>query len=286
MATKKTASSKKSVAKVKAAPSVAPAKAKSTKVTTVKAVSATKPAGKLFGLRLSRAPLLGAGIAEFIGTFLLAAAFIAGQGQPIIVLFALVGIVLTVGALSGAHLNPAITIAAWATRKVKGARALVYVFAQILGAMLALVVLGSFVGQAPAVSDQAAQFGQAAPELYKALAIPADKEWSVFFAELLGATIFGFVFAAALRQTERFAYAATIGFGAFVALLVTSSAAAVVSATVVFNPAIAVAIEAIDFSSIWPVAIYVFAAALGALIGFILNDLLQVESDGGKDVIA
>ena len=114
MATKKTASAKKSVTNKS-----------SSKVTTVKAVSSKKPASTLFGLKLTRSPQLGAGVAEFVGSFLLAAAVIAGQGQPIIVLFAVVGVVLVVGGMSGAHINPAITIGAWATRKISGVRALV-----------------------------------------------------------------------------------------------------------------------------------------------------------------
>lgn len=79
-----------------------------TKVTTVKAVESApsqtvtttvqrRPAPKF---SINRAPLIGALIAEFIGTFILTGAVIAGQGQPILVLFALTGVVLTVG---GSH---------------------------------------------------------------------------------------------------------------------------------------------------------------------------------------
>ncbi len=280
MATKKTASSAKKTSARKPAPKTTT----KTNVTTVKAVSASKPTGQLFGFKLSRAPLLGAGVAEFIGTFLLAAAILAGQSQPIVVLFALVGIVLTVGALSGAHVNPAITIGAWVTRKVSGLRALVYIVAQVLGAMLALVILGLFIDQAPAVSEQAAMYGQTAPELFKIAALPESKELFVLGAEILGAAIFGFAVAAAWRQKDTISTAFTVGLGLFVALLITGSAASVISASTVLNPAVAVAVSAIDFKSVWPFAVYIFGASLGAVLGFILNDLLQVESDGGKDV--
>lgn len=275
MATKKTASSAKKSAAKKTSP-------KSTKVTTVKAVSAEKPADTLFGLKMYRSPLLGAGLAEFVGTFMFAAAFIAGQGQPVIVLFALVGIVLAVGAMSGAHVNPAITIGAWATRKISGVRALVYIFAQVLGAMLAYVMLNAFVAAAPEVSAQAAAFGQTAPELFKAATIPADKEWAVFFAELLGTAIFGFAVAGALKAKDRIVGAFTVGLGLFLGLLIAGSAAAAIGGSAILNPAAAVALQAIDFKTIWPFAVYIFAASLGAMIGFVLNDLLSVESDGGK----
>lgn len=274
MATKKTASSaKKSTAK-KPAP-----KTTKTNVTTVKAVSATKPAKKLSGFRLSRAPLLAAGIAEFIGTFLLAAVVLAAQGSPLVVGFALVAIVLAVGALSGAHVNPLITVGAWVTRKITGARALVYVVAQVLGAMLALVVLGYFVGQAPEVSAQAQMYGQTAAELFTAAKLPEGKELAVFAAELTGAIIFGFAVASAMKLKDRLASATAVGLGLFVALMVSSYAASVISASTVVNPAVAVALQAINFNSVWPFAIYVFGSLLGGIIGFVLNDVLQVESD-------
>lgn len=271
MATKKSASSKKSTSK----------KTSAAKVTTVKAVSAKKQTSSLFGLKLTRSPKLGAAVAEFVGTFLLAAAVIAGQGQPIIVLFAFVGIVLAVGALSGAHVNPAITIGAWVTRKISGLRALIYIVAQVLGAMLALVVLTAFVNAAPEPTGQAALYGQTV-SLFKAAAIPEAHQWVVFFAELLGATIFGFAVAGALRQRDRLVSAFTVGIGLFLGLLIAGSGAAAVGATTILNPAVAVALQAVNFDTIWPFAAYLFAASLGAVLGFVLSDLLSVESDGGK----
>ena len=268
MATKKSASSaKKSTSN----------KASARKVTTVKAVSAKKPTSSLFGLKLTRSPKIGAPVAEFVGTFLLAAAVIAGQGQPIIVLFALVGIVLAVGALSGAYVNPALTVAAWATRKMSGVRALTYVVAQVLGAMLALVVLTAFVNAAPEPTGQAALYGQTV-SLFKAAAIPEAHQWVVFFAELLGATIFGFAFASALRQRDRVVSAFTVGIGLFLGLLIAGSGAAAVGATTILNPAVAVALQAVSFETVWPFAVYLLAASLGAVAGFVLNDLLSTET--------
>ncbi len=270
MATNKTASSaKKSTSK----------KTSTSKVTTVKAVSAKKPSSTLFGLKLSRSPLLGSGIAEFVGTFLLAAGVLAAQGQPVLILFAAVGVALTVAAMSGAYLNPATTIAAWATRKMKASRALVYIVAQVLGAMLALVALNAFASAAPQPTGEAAMYGQAVA-VYKSAAIPADHQLTVFFAELLGASLFGFAFAAALKQRDRLTSAFTFGLGLFAALMVAGFAASVVGASTILNPAVAVALQAVNFTNIWPFAIYIFATSLGALLGFILNDLLSVESDG------
>src|SRR5882757_1843295 len=105
MANKKAASTaNKSTAKKSTA-----SKQTTTKVTTVKAVesqpvrAAASVSSKPARFSFSRTPLVGALIAEFIGTFVFAATIIAGQGQPILVFFALVGIVLAFGALSGAY---------------------------------------------------------------------------------------------------------------------------------------------------------------------------------------
>lgn len=265
MATKKTTSAKRPVA----------TKTKSTKVTTVKAVSASRSTNRLPVLNSVKTPQAGAAVAEFVGTFMLAAAFIAGQGQPVLVLFALVGVVLAVSAASGAHVNPAMTVAAWATRKISTVRALVYVVAQVLGAMLALVVLNAFVSQAPEVSHQASLMGQGAQELFKATAIPSGKEWTVLLAELMGAAIFGFAFASARKQLDRLSKAFTMGLGLFLGLLVAGSAAAAVSGMTILNPAVAVALQGIDFNSVWPVTVYVVATVVGAVAGFVLNDLVE-----------
>ncbi len=253
-----------------------------TKTSTVKAVRATRD-NSLVSSVLKKAPFVGTLVAEFIGTFLLAVAFIAGQGQPIIVLFAIAGIVLLVGTLSGAHLNPAVTIGAWVTRRVSGLRALGYVVAQVLGALAALGLMNAFIGGAEPVSSAAQAYGQAAPALFKAATLPVGKEWYVFFAELVGTVVLGFTMATALREKrDRVTAALTVGFGVFIALLLAASAASYVSGSAILNPAVALSLQAVKWS-VWPLAVYVLAPVIGGLIGFFLQDLLRVESDGAND---
>jgi aquaporin Z len=277
MATKKAASTaKKSTAKKSTA-----AKQSTTKVTTVKAVESepvsqmavsTKSKRSLrFGL--NRTPLVGALVAEFIGTFILAGAAIAGQGQPILVFFALTGVVLTVGAISGGYVNPALVLGAWVTRRMSGIRALAYVIAQVLGAMLALVILDAYVNNAPATSSSV--YGTSA-ELFKASAIPHGKEWFIFLSEFIGTIIFGFAVASATREKkERTAAALTVGLGAFLGLMIAGSAAALLGGSAILNPALAVSLQAINFSSVWPILVYVVGAVLGGVIGFVLYDLVR-----------
>ena len=216
--------------------------------------------------------------AEFIGTFLLAGVVIAGQGQPIFVLFAFAGIALMLGAISGAHVNPAVTIGALVTRRIGWLRAIGYVIVQLLGAALAYVVLNAFIGGAAAVSAQAQAYGQAAPALFAATDIAklANKEWFLFFSELVGTTVLAFAVANALSETkDRVTAALTAGFGIFIALMIAVSAASYVGGTAVINPAIAIALHAYSWATIWPFAVYALAPAIGGVVGFVLYDLLR-----------
>jgi len=216
--------------------------------------------------------------AELIGTFLLAGVVIAGQGQPIFVLFAFAGIVLMLGAISGAHVNPAVTIGALVTRRIGWLRAIGYVIAQVLGAALAYIVLNAFIGGAAAVSEEAQLYGQAAPALFAAtdIATLAGKEWYLFFAELVGTAILGFAIANATRETQdRVAAAFTAGFGIFIALMIAVSAASYVGGTAIINPALAVALHAYSWATIWPFAVYALAPVIGGVLGFVLYDLLR-----------
>lgn len=252
---------------------------KSTKKSTVKAVGVPKTAG-LFSSPLKKAPFVVALVAEFIGAFLLATSVIAGQGQPIIILFALAGIVFIIGGLSGAHLNPAVTVGAWVTRKIKGLRALGYVVAQFLGALAAFGLLSMFVDGAG--QTDSSLYG--APALFQAAELPVDKQWYVFFAELIGTVILGFAIANALKvvKGDRITASLTAGLGIFVALLFAASAASYVGGSAIINPAVALSLQALKWE-MWPLAVYVLAPVVGGIVGFILYDILNVESDGGKN---
>ncbi len=95
-------------------------------------------------------------IAEIIGTFLfffvgigaIGAMVMVNGGNPVdpaafLLVAALAhGVVLAVlvsalGAVSGAHFNPAVTFGVWLAGKMPGRRALAYVLAQLIGAILA-----------------------------------------------------------------------------------------------------------------------------------------------------
>ena len=101
-------------------------------------------------------PLARRLLAEFVGTALLLAAVIgsgiaASRLSPTdtgLQLFenaaataaALIAIILAVGPISGAHLNPVITLTDWLLGGLRGAEAFAYIGAQVLGAMLGAII--------------------------------------------------------------------------------------------------------------------------------------------------
>ncbi len=185
----------------------------------------------------------------------------------------IVGIVLTVGTISGGYANPALVLGAWVTRRMSGLRAALYIVAQVLGAMLALVVLDAYVNNAPASS--ASMYGTAT-ELFRAATIPQGKEWFIFLSEFIGTLVFGFAVASATREkSERTAAALTVGVGAFGGLVIAMYAANTLGGSAILNPALAVSLQAITFSSVWPVMVYIVGTALGGVIGFVLYDLVR-----------
>lgn len=247
------------------------------KVTTVKAVE-SKSAGvgerrkPVVLAKLAGAPLLSASIAEFVGTFLLASVVLTQSNQPVALVFALVGIVLLVGGLSGAHLNPLATVGAWVTKRIEWTRGVSYLVAQVLAGMLSLVVFNAFVNQAPQADANSGFLGQSTPQLFTAPAI-ASHQWTLLLAELLGAAILGMVYANIMsRRRDRLTSALLLAAGYFTALVLAGTAANWVGGLAILNPASAVALQAVTFDSVWPFAIYVLTPLVGGLLGFAIYD--------------
>lgn len=267
---------KKAVATKKKAPASKSAATKTT-VKTVPATAKKQTLGQHIETSLSSRALWRALGAEFLGTFLLASVIIAGQGQPIFVLFGLVGIVLVLGSLSGAHVNPAITIGAWATRRIGWLRAVGYILVQLLGAAAAFFALSAFLGGSVQPTAEEQMYGQTAASLFKAADITAltGKEWYVFAAEILGTSILGFAVAAALRARDSITAAFSAGLGIFVALMVGITAASYVSASSIINPAVALSLQAYVPDNAWSFVVYALAPVIGAVVGFLIYDLLH-----------
>ncbi|MCL2869776.1 aquaporin [Candidatus Saccharibacteria bacterium] len=271
----KTATKAKTTAK-KAAPKKAAPKSK--------ALFAKKYTGNETVQNVWKNPaFLGALLAEFVGVFLLTIVIIATSASPLYVLFGVIGISVAVYALSGAHINPAITVGQWVTRRISWIRAIAYIVAQVLGALLAYVVLKAFIGGAPAAD---ASLGQQAPELFKLVAIPEGKEWFLVFTELLATGVFGFFFARALHYKRSvYTFAATVGAGLFIALILAITTTSYVSGGFVLNPAVAFALEAFanQDKMAWAIFIYAVAPLIGGVIGFVLSDVMAKITDTETD---
>lgn len=76
---------------------------------------------------------------EFIGAFFLVLT-IALSGNPIAIGFVLTVLVYMGGYISGAHYNPAVTLALVLTKNIKPAKSLGYILSQILGGLTAAFI--------------------------------------------------------------------------------------------------------------------------------------------------
>jgi glycerol uptake facilitator-like aquaporin len=190
--------------------------------------------------------------AEGMGTAVLTFAVLAIARSAVgISYFVAIGVALTlallvliIGSISGAHVNPAVTFGLWTLRKIKSVDALLYVAAQFAGALLALF-LYSYLVELKSTEMKVIEF-----------------EPRVFVAELAGTFLFTFGIAAAIYQKfEGGKLAATIGASLGVGVLV----AGVVS-NGALNPALALGIQS------WGWA-YLVGPLLGALLGMNLYAL-------------
>lgn len=216
----------------------------------------------------------GAIAAELLGTFILALLVLNTASTSginyVIVFFALAALVVVFLPLSGAHFNPALSLGMWVVRRMRGVTAVAYVVAQVVGAMLALVVANIFLPESVNPLTGQSEAGQ----LYAANDLPTDtaRLWKAFGVEAIGTFVLAFgVVSAYLSRggalAKGFAYA-----GAFLvgALLLAGSG--------ILNPALAMAVQAVDFS-VWALSIYVLAPILGAVAAMLLNRLMQKDVD-------
>lgn len=136
-------------------------------------------------------------IAELIGTFILTivALFtvsiltplhISSMLMPLYIGLTLAAIVFMIGAVSGAHVNPAITFGLWSMRKLQTVLVPFYWAAQFLGAMAAVVLIGAL-----ANSPMALDFSHF-----------TTFSWSIFAIELVGSAVFMFGVAAVAGRTK------------------------------------------------------------------------------------
>ncbi len=198
-------------------------------------------------------------VAEVLGTFVLASVAIAAGVYfnataawyvSLSVGFTLAVLVGTIGRVSGAHVNPAVTLGLWTLRKIPTPQALVYIGAQILGGALALAYFEF------ATDSDIIQAGFSTVDA------------RVFTAEMVGAAIFGFGIAAAVTQKlDGYMKAFTIGMSLTLGILVAS-----IAAPGFLNPAVALA------NNTWDKTVVV-APLLGVVVGMNIYSLLLAPAE-------
>ena len=85
---------------------------------------------------------LRSALAELLGTFVFVFAIVGAVNSgsdltPLVIGFALMVMVFAMGHISGAHLNPAVTVGAWLRGAISVSGLVTYIIAQLVGAALA-----------------------------------------------------------------------------------------------------------------------------------------------------
>lgn len=218
--------------------------------------------------------LYGALIGEVFGTMLISMVLLTlGVYNPLYLIFVVVAATAVVYTLSGAHLNPLVTVGMMASRRVSVIRGVLYIIAQILGAWIGLIIINAF--------------RLAGGELAELPAMAAiDNFWVVAMIELLGAVIIGFFFARA-QQYKRSAltFASVIGGGvliAFVIVLMVSNYCSL-SNNFILNPAMALMFQILPTSGETAgellggiglaLLTYMIFPMIGGVLGFYISDI-------------
>jgi aquaporin Z len=236
--------------------------------------AASRVTGRIRQFRLrrpERGPLaVGAAIAELLGTFVLALVAVNSGGNALFIAFALIVLVLILAPLSGPHLNPALTIGLWSVKRISTVNALLYVAAQLLGAMLALAVATALLS-APA--DTTGQ--TAAPSVYQHPELPTETSalQRSMLNEALGMLVFAFGAASAyLVARGAFARAFVLGGSLYFGLLVFTA-----SPTPVLNPAVAISVGALSWS-VWQILIFLLTPIVASIAAMWLYRLLLKDT--------
>jgi MIP family channel proteins len=240
--------------------------------------------GGLYGSQIDASHILGAAIAELVGTFILvfggtAVAVGAILSRPtagpaydslavaLVFGLALAAVVAAVGHVSGAHVNPAVTLGMAVTGKFPWQYTPHYVGAQLVGAVLAALATWVTFGGAGARG-----------EAKLAATYPAQGvgDLQAFVVEIL--ITFVLVFVVMAVATDQRAPAAIAPIAVGFALAVGVFIAGPVSGGSV-NPARSVGpmLVAGDLSSVW---LYVLGPIVGGALGALLYDRTMAQTEG------
>lgn len=193
-------------------------------------------------------------IIEFIGTFFLVLV-VALTGNPLAIGVVLAALVYMGGYISGAHYNPAVTLAVWMNKKIESAVALRYILTQFVAAVAAAAIY--FVLQGKTFIPQ--------PGIN--ISLPSAIIIEILFTFLLASVILHVAATTKTKGNDYFGLA--IGFtlmaGAFAGGPISGGA---------FNPAVGVGPLLFDFAHIANHTTNLFVYLFGPLVGGALASIV------------
>ncbi len=239
-----------------------------------------------------RPKFYGALLGEIFGTafmvlllfslFMTGIAYSQGAASIVTCAIAVIAIYVAVHALSGACLNPIVTVGMMASRRMSVIRGVMYIIAEVVGAWLAWLIFNSF----------HIAGGESSYEVPTLAAIGEGQFWVYAMIELLGAVIIAFFYARALRyKRSAFTFAAVVAGGfalAFVAGFILSVFAGI-SNNFILNPAAALMFKIFPESGdnfgvilggiCQALSVYALLPMVGGVVGFYLSDFMGKLSE-------
>jgi len=141
----------------------------------------------------------------------------------------------TIGGISGAHINPAVTLGMWSIKQIGVKDALLYIVSQVIGAGLAMLLVLSMTATVPLIGAESPQ---------------------IILGEALGAFILTFgVASVALGKSKADAAGLVVGGSLLVGILIASS-----MSSGILNPAVAFGLGSLSLS-------YLLGPLLGGVLG-------------------
>lgn len=180
--------------------------------------------------------------------------------------------VYTIGRLTGAHINPAVTIAHWATRRIETKKVAPYILGQLAGATIA-----GFVQLALWTSSNNRGLVQVAQSTFLGDTIPSLQFGigAVLLAEVIGTAILVFtIFGATNKAADPSRAGVTIGFAlAAIVWMFGPISGASLNPARTWGPTIASAMFSLTpLGNLW---IYIVGPVLGGLLGAFLYDVMR-----------
>lgn len=219
----------------------------------------------------------GALLGELVGTMFFMMLMLTLGVQPLYFVLAMVGVYVAIVGLSGANLNPLVTVGMMASRRMSAIRGVLYILAQVLGAWIGLIIVNAF------------RLGsETSFELPMMAEISGETFWSVALVELLGAVIIAFMFARALKYARKspVTFAITVTSGITLAIIlgiVIAQNFFAAQDSFIFNPAAALMYQILPTTADGigelmgmaglALAAYIVVPMIGGVLGFWLSDL-------------